>query len=205
MMKIHLKNNTKTTYIISVDNEIWGILPAKILPFFSLYPNLEKELPTSEKDKILIEIKKYSWNRLLNFLAYRERSIGECRSFLQKQFLLPQIMESLIEKALHKNFINDERFAEMYVQDLLGKNKNKTEIKTKLIGKHISKSLIDKVITKYFTNEMEEQVLSANYNKAINRFNNIPAAVRKEKILNYLTRKGFSYWQVKEKMEKDGY
>ena len=194
---------TKTVFIISINNEIWGILPAKILRFFSLHPDIENDLPESEMDRIIQEIEKYSWDKFLNFIFYRERSVWEGSNFLKQLPLHTNLIEKLIQKVIQSNYLNDERFAGMYVEDLIAKNRSKRQIRSKLIEKHINENIIENVLSEHFTKQQNEQILKANFHKAINRFYHLPAKKRKEKILNYLTRKGFSYWEVKEKLDEE--
>ena len=203
-MKVKTKNKTKTIFIVSIDEEIWGTLPGRVLRFFSVLPDRENDIPDIKKTEIINEIEKYNWDKLLNFLAYRERSIWECKNFLKQQFLPSNVIEKLVKKAVENNFVNDERFAEMYVQDLIAKNKNENQIRSKLISKHISENVIEKNISEKLSSNNKKEILSANFKKAINRFYNLPTEKRKEKILNYLTRKGFSYWDVKQKMDEEG-
>jgi regulatory protein len=204
-MKIQLKNKTKTIFFVSIDNENWGTLPGKVLRFFSVYPGQECIFPDERKQELISEIEKYNWDRLLNFLAYRERSMWECYNFLKLQSLPSNLADKLIIKAKELNFVNDERFAEMYVQDLIAKNKNETQIRSKLIEKHVPEQIITSILSRELSQQNKQEILNANFQKAINRFSSFPAEQRKEKILNFLTRKGFSYWQVKEKMDKEGY
>jgi SOS response regulatory protein OraA/RecX len=201
-MKIKLKTKTKATHIVSVDEEIWGILPAKILRFFSLHPDIENDLPETENNKILMEIEKYSWDRLLNFITYRERSTWECKNFLKLLPLKSDLIEKLLAKAIELDFVKDERFAEMLVSDLLQKGKSRQEIKNKLYEKRVNSEIIENTLNEQFSSDVEDDLLNINLDRAIRKYFSLPSQKRKEKILNYLTRKGFSYWQVKEKMEE---
>ena len=204
-MKIQLKNRSKNIFIVYIDNEIRGTLPGRVLRFFSLLPEMENDLPAERKEELLAEIDKFNWNKLLNFLSYRERSEWECRCFLKDNFLPLPLIEKLVDKAVSSNLIDDVRFAEIYVQDLLAKKKSKNQIKAKLIEKHLSESLIAEVLERYCTEQQKEEILLVNFDKAAGRFSSLPAEIRKEKILNYLVRKGFSYGEIKQKMDEEGY
>ncbi len=204
-MKIKLKNKTKTVFTVYIENEIWGTLPGRVLRFFSIFPDRENILPDEKKNELIQEIEKYHWNKLLNFLTYRERSVWECRNYLQQQQLSSPSIEKLLKKAMEKNFVNDKRFAEMYVQDLISKDRNEKQIRSKLMEKHIPQNLLETVISEQITSEQKSDILDANYKKAVSRFSCLPEEKRKEKILNYLTRKGFSYWEIKQEMEEEGY
>ncbi|MDP8202051.1 MAG: RecX family transcriptional regulator [Candidatus Tenebribacter burtonii] len=200
-MKLKTIKRTKTTSIVLANDEYWGILPDKILHFYCKGQLEYFELSDQEAEKFLEEIKKQSWNKLLNYLAYRERSYGECSEFLSKKiFLRKELQSVLLEKAVSLNFINDSRFAEMLTEDLIRNFKSKIEIKNKLYAKKINENIISNVIQKKFNSKTENEILEKNIMKAKSRFSNLKKYKRDEKILNYLTRKGFTYWEVKEKL-----
>ena len=200
-MKLKTIKRTKTTSIVLANDEYWGILPDKILHFYCKEKLDYFELSDEEAGKLLEEINKQSWNKLLDYLAYRERSLGECSEFLSKKiFLKKELQSSLLEKAVSLNFINDTRFAEMLTDDLIRNTKSKVEIKNNLYAKRINENIISNILQKKFDSKIADEVLEANLNKARRRFSNLKKNERNEKILNYLTRKGFAYWEVKEKL-----
>ncbi|MEA2096244.1 MAG: RecX family transcriptional regulator [Candidatus Cloacimonadota bacterium] len=200
-MKLKTIKRTKTTSIVLVNNEYWGILPDKILHFYCKGQLDYFELNDEETAKLLEEIKKQSWNKLLDFLAYRERSLGECEEFLSKRIFLKQELQPvLLRKAVSLNFINDSRFAEMLTEDLIRNSKSRVEIKNKLYAKKIKEEIISNILQKKFDSKTANDILEANIQKAERRFFNLKKNEQNEKILNYLTRKGFTYWEVKEKL-----
>jgi len=200
-MKLKTIKRTKTTSIVVAEDEYWGILPDKILHFYCKEQIEHFELSDDEAAKLLEEIKKQSWNKLLDYLAYRERSLGECDEYLSKKiFLKQELQPALLEKAISLNFINDTRFAEMFTEDLIRKSKSIVEIRNKLYQKKINQEIISEVLQKKFDSKTTIETLDANFKKAIKKFSNLTAAKRNEKVLNYLTRKGFSYWEVKERL-----
>ena len=200
-MKLKTIKRTKTTSLVLANNEYWGILPDKILHFYCKGQLEYFELSDKEADKLLKEINKHSWNKLLDYLAYRERSFGECEEFLSKKiFLKKELQTALLEKAASLNFIDDERFAEMLTDDLIRNSKNRVEIKNKLYSKKINENIISNILQKKFDSKIANEILEVNINKAKRRFSNLKKNEQNEKILNYLTRKGFTYWEVKEKL-----
>ncbi|MCD6177214.1 MAG: RecX family transcriptional regulator [Candidatus Cloacimonetes bacterium] len=200
-MKLKTIKRTKTTSIVLANDEYWGILPDKILHFYCKGQIDYFELSDEEATKLIDEIKKQSWNKLLDYLAYRERSLGECEEFLSKKiFFKKELQAALLEKAVSLNFINDTRFAEMLTDDLIRNSKSKVEIKNKLYAKNINENIISNILQKKFNSKTADEVLDANFKKAKRRFSNLKKNKQNEKILNYLTRKGFVYWEVKEKL-----
>ncbi len=200
-MKVRTKSKSKTIYIIQADEEIWGILPEKILHFFSLLPGKEIKLSKEKSKELLIEIEKYAWNKLLNYLSYQERSVWECKNYLKQLPVKGNLLEKLVFKAIKANYVNDQRFAELYAEHLINKGKNPREIKSKLLTKQINENIINELILNYFTPEKQEEILNLNIMKALVRYSKFPKKEKKEKVLNYLTRRGFSYWEIKEKLE----
>lgn len=201
-MKIRIKSKTKTIFIVYADNEIWGILSYKILQIFSIYPERETIITKEQSKELLLEIDKFAWDKLLNFLTFRERSCWEAKSYLKQLPLKNIICEKLVTKAISADFINDRRFAELYIEDLIEKSKNEKEIKQKLFEKHIPEVMIKSMLSLLFTPQKKEEILIKNIEKALARFVQYRGRERREKILNYLSRKGFSYGEVKEKLEE---
>jgi regulatory protein len=201
-MKIRIKSKTKTIFIVYTDSENRGILPLRILQIFSIYPGKETTLTNEQLKELLLEIEKFAWDKLLNFLTYRERSCWEAKNYLKQLPLKNSICEKLVTKAVTKDFINDHRFTELYIEDLIEKDKNEKEIKQKLFEKHIPEVMINSILSELFTPQKKEEVLIKNIEKALARFVHYKGRERREKILNYMSRKGFSYGEVKEKLEK---
>ena len=201
-MKIRIKSKTKTIFIVYPDSENWGILPLRILQIFSIYPGKETTLTNEQLKELLLEIEKFSWDKLLNFIAYRERSRWEAKNYLKQLPLKNSICEKLVTKAVTKNLISDHRFTELYIEDLIEKGKNEKDIKQKLFEKHIPEVMINSMLSELFTPQKKEEVLIKNIEKALARFIQYKGKERREKILNYMSRKGFSYGEVKDKLEE---
>ena len=211
MMKLTKKS--KTIVIINLDEVNWGILPTKSLAFLHLPLYSEEHfqnfylddipLDESQHNRVLIEIEKYAWDRFLNYLSLRDHSIFECRTYLKGLYLHYSLIEKFIEKAMGYNYLNEARFTELYVENLLDKGKSENEIKNKLHAKKVDPALINELISKLNTSEKKAEVLEENLNKAIRRFSRFPKEEQKKKIINYLYRKGFSYFEVKTKLEME--
>ena len=96
-MKLKTIKRTKTTSIVLANDEYWGILPDKILHFYCKGQLEYFKLSDEAAAKLLEEIKKQSWNKLLDYLAYRERSFGECSEFLSKKIFLKKGASETVE------------------------------------------------------------------------------------------------------------
>jgi len=202
-MRIKTKRRSKTIYTI-FDNDItWGILPEKILQFFSLIPDQEVTLTKKTYIKLGKEIEKYAWNKLLNYLSYRERSVQEVRNYLKQLQIKIAITEVLIDRAISLNYLNDNRFSELLISDLQKRSKSLTEIRNKLRLKGVDPEVISTSLNQFYDIEKENTNFIELYKKTRRRFSSLPKYEMENKILNYLTRKGFSYWKVKELLNKE--
>lgn len=200
LLKINLKAKTKTQFIIRIEEKTWGVLPRGILQVF-LNPNDEEtEITTEQFIEIRKEITKFSWNRLLDYLAYRERSVLECRNFLRSIFLDEDVINTLIEKAETFNYLKDRRFAELFMESLIEKNKSSREITNKLRIKGIENTIIEELLEQYYR-EKEDEIIRNNINKSILRYKRFSQKERKEKIVAYLARKGFSYYKILDSLD----
>ncbi len=198
-MKIKTRKKSKTISIISYDNENWGILSDKILQ--TILGNFNDKISPEIGEKLLSEIEKFTWNKFLDFLSYRERSRGECEVFLStKLFLRKNIQSKFIEEVISRKFLNDERFAEIYVDELLRKGKSRREIIQKLFQKRISENIINQLLFEKFTPQKRDEIIQQNIEKAKQKYARFSEEEKREKILNYLCRRGFLYAEIREKI-----
>ncbi len=196
-MKIRIKSKTKTTFIVYLYDEIWGVLPMKTLQNFFSVEEGSLSVDNTIKNEIQAEIEKYAWKRLLDFIAYRERSKGEADRFLMRLPLDTTISNKLIKKAQSYNYLNDERFTEIFIEDMIAKGKSRTEIKSKLYHAGINGSMVKRLLSKNYTLEIKNQILHQVVEKAWRRFGSHSPKERFIKIMNYLVRKGYSAEDVR--------
>ncbi len=202
-MKIRRIKRTKTTSLIFINEESWGILSDKILHFFSIPFDDDFFLAEKETQQLKEEIHKFAWQKFLNYLSYRERSLFECRQYLNKKLCLSKILENiLIKKAENLNYLNEERFTELYCEELIQKKKSYQEIYEKMLAKKIEIKLIEKILSQKYSKKIKLENLRLNLEKAIKRYGLPKHRKNKEKILNFMTRKGFSYYDVIEFLEE---
>ena len=183
-IKTSLKYGKKTLFIIEVDNIKWGILNKKVLHLFSK----ETEWLASEEElkQITEQIKKNAWQKVLRFLAYRERSTKEVIQYLNKMPLKAEFSNEIIRRIKKYNYLNDDRFGEVLIRSLISKNKSKSEIKYKLLQKGISSEEVDKMIGKYLDNDRMSSILLYQFQKSERKYSKYTEKKRKEKCYQYL-------------------
>lgn len=74
----------------------------------------------------------------LKRLAVREYSSREMLAYLKKKGITPELATKAVEELIRKNFINDQRYAELYVHSMTLRGKGPLFIKLKLREKGIS-------------------------------------------------------------------
>jgi regulatory protein len=203
-MKLKIKNRTKTIFWLYLDENIWGILPGKILQFFGYSQPGEYEIKESVVADLQQELEKYAWEKLLKFLAYRERSRQEAYRSLAKFGFKATVIENLLAKAESYNYLNEGRFAELFCESLINKGKSKREVRSKMYEKGVEEALIEQVLSQKYSNEKKDEIVTRNLQKACRRYSNLEQKKKREKIINYMVRKGFSYHEVVAALQEKG-
>ena len=203
LLKINLKNKSKTIYIISINDKACGTLPVKDLRAFVDCTILQQDI--SEDNLLLLkeQIEKYSWSKFLDYLSYRERSTRECKLFLKSINLDDVLIEDFITRVKKLKYLDDNRFAELYVESLLDKGKSKQEIRNKLREKGVNSGEVLNLLDEMYDN-CKQDILKKEIEKALRRYASLSDKIKKDKIIAYFYRRGFSYHEVMEQMKIEG-
>ncbi|MBN2460921.1 MAG: RecX family transcriptional regulator, partial [Candidatus Cloacimonetes bacterium] len=143
------------------------------------------------------EITSYCHRRLLDFLAVRERSLRECRSFLKKLSLRNDLAAGLILRAQQENHIDDKRFADLNTISMLARNKSPHEIRNKLMRQGISENTISAALEEYYSQTDLRDIIRIEILKMLSHYEGFDKSKKREKIFSHLYRKGFDYETVK--------
>ncbi|MDN5353516.1 MAG: regulatory protein [Candidatus Cloacimonadota bacterium] len=203
-MKLKITKKTKTIFWIYLDDEIWGILPGKILHFFGYFEPGEYEIDEVTAKELKHELEKYAWEKLLKLLAYRERSRQEAYNGLAKYGFRDFLIQKLLKKAENYNYLSEERFAELFCESLINKGKSRREIHAKMYEKGVDETLIEQVLAQKYSNKKNDEIVTRNLEKASKRYSNLEQKKKREKIINYMVRKGFSYHVVVAALQEKG-
>lgn len=156
----------------------------------------DKVFKEEEFKKILEENKNVaSFNQVLNFLSYRARSISEVKEYLEKKEVSKENSESIIQRLIDLDYLNDEAFASYYLGYYQKMNKGPNYIKTKLFEKKVDKDTISKCLLKY-TLEDEIEIIILVLEKIKDKYFKFPIKRQKEKIQAKLLRDGFTFSAV---------
>jgi len=190
--KIEEQKKKKNRVNIYIDGEFSLGLYKDTLLKYHLYEG--KEITKSELSDIQqFEVLQDAKDKALNYLSYRTRSKKEIKNYLYKKNFKEEIIYNIINDFENSGLIDDKTFAEMWVKDRSKRNpKGNLILRKELVEKGISEEIINSVLKNI--NEKENAKRAAS--KAIKKYhtkNNF-----EEKILSYLSRRGFSYYLSKE-------
>ena len=140
------------------------------------------------------EVKK----KMARYCAYRDRSYFETEQKLKSYGLIPAAEDEIMAFLMQENFIDDERFARMYVR---GKFYNKKWGKQKIL-----QGLKQHRITETYINRAMQEIDEADYRRTMeNLIRNKTAQLKesdpwilRKKLSAYMHAKGYTYEEFKE-------
>lgn len=141
------------------------------------------------------------YQRALEWVLVRPRSIRETNDYLYKKIFEKKLdknyIDRIIEKLKAKKYLDDQRFAEYYVENRFVKKGVSTKrLKMELLKKGVSKEIIEEVLANSDRNDEKE--LKKMIAKKRSRYSD------DEKLIAYLCRQGFQYDLVQELVRSYG-
>lgn len=183
--KIHIYKDDE--YALTVDSDYWYTSS-----WYSVKEISEDDFETMKND---IECRR-AFNNAVNLLSYRMHSKKELYQKLLRKHS-KQSCDYACDKAEEIGLINDETFAEIYVNELFERKKfGLQRIKSELYLKGISSDLIEKVLSKLDVDGVERiaQLLQTKYQKAITDEKG------RKRTFNALVRLGYNYNDISHAM-----
>lgn len=140
------------------------------------------------------------YNLALKYISYRPRSEKEVYDYLEKKSknssnLTNEIILQIMAKLQGYKFINDEEFVKFWVEQRINyKNKPLRVIEFELSQKGVSKDLINEFLENYKNNgETDLESAKKLAERKLHFYRNLDETRKKEKVRNFLLRKGFSF------------
>ncbi|RJO61538.1 hypothetical protein C4544_02275 [candidate division WS5 bacterium] len=186
------KQAKRDRYNIYLDG-IYGFSVSKwVLASYNLSENQElsgKEIEEVKKS----DIENKAYNRATLILSYRANTEQELKKKLRKNFD-EAVVDRAIQKLKKQGFLNDNEFAERYVEN---SKKGKKMVKIELFKKGLNKELIERAIN---TRNDKQELKNAQKltEKTLKKYINESEIVKRKKLYEALTRRGFSYDIYKE-------
>jgi regulatory protein len=144
------------------------------------------------------------YNLSLRYLSYRPRSEKEVFDYLkEKQKKAKNLNDDIIFQIMAKlqeyKFIDDSAFAKFWIEQRTKyKNKPARVIEYELKQKGISQDLIDENLPREEARESDMESAKKLAAKKMDFYRNLDPNKRREKVMNYLLRKGFNYDTIKK-------
>ena len=138
--------------------------------------------------------------QIYRFLSYRPRSEKEIYDYLGKKKLKDEEKEKIIKKLKEEKLIDDLEFARWFLeQRQTFRPKGSYALKQELRQKGIGEKIIDQVLP----NKEEELSLAKKaLVKAEKKYASFLGREKKEKLMAYLRRRGFSWEAVKKAVDE---
>uniref|UniRef100_A0A7C4M0P6 Regulatory protein RecX n=1 Tax=candidate division CPR3 bacterium TaxID=2268181 RepID=A0A7C4M0P6_UNCC3 len=114
--KIEIQKKRKDRYNIYIDDEFRFGVDEGILIDFDLRKDREiseEEIEKIENEEVVVA----AFNSALRSLKLRDRSEKEIRDKLKQKEFAVSAIDKVVEKLYHLDFLNDKRFAEIFVRD----------------------------------------------------------------------------------------
>lgn len=193
--KIEVQKNHKDRVNIFVDDEFYSSMYLDTAVKYGI--KQDKEIDEDDFKKYLIESEQnIAFSKAFKYMNTALKTKHQMREYLKKKGYDDIIVNNVIEKLEEYNYIDDRSFAESYVNTY--KNKyGKNMLKSKLIGKGVSKQTVELVLEEF---ESEDSVIDKLLLKKIS--NKPITSELLTKCIRFLSGRGFSYDEINSAIKK---
>lgn len=178
-------------YSIYIDDKYSLSLSADGLLVQSLHIGQEvDEVKLAQLAKISEEDKAYQ--RVLDLISRRARSCWEVRQYLKTKSYNDNTIVMILNKLSKNNYLNDYEFASWWVESRRStKATSRRKLSQELALKRVDSAIIDRVLQEDTTNDLTE------IDKIVTKKLKQTKYQDKLKLMQYLTRQGFNYEDIK--------
>ena len=142
-------------------------------------------------------------NAAMHLLKYRSRSCQEIKSRLSKKGYSDIDIEQTVSYLIDLGYLNDYNFAKLFVKDKIRqKGVGPIYLINELKKHNISKNIIDNSIDYGFSKFSLNEIVDNHIQKRLKLLKNKSAKEKKQKIIQFLQRKGFEWNQISSELEK---
>lgn len=142
--------------------------------------------------------KQQALSRAMRYCAYQERCVSDVKRKMQ-EWGLQQTgeQEIIIDELINEKFIDEERFAELFVKSKLNQNHwGRKKIKYALKDKKVDESIIEKALNK-IPPEKYRDILNQLAREKYKKLDG-DAAEKKIKLKRFLLQRGFENHEIEE-------
>ncbi|MEK7599674.1 MAG: RecX family transcriptional regulator [Patescibacteria group bacterium] len=138
------------------------------------------------------------YNLTLRYIAIRPRSKWEIKTYLERKNASPTLLTEILNKLSKIELINDQKFAQAYVSDRrLLRPTSRRKMILELRKKHVA----DEVIHKVVGGELGQSEDFTALKEIIERKRTQTRYKDELKLMQYLSRQGFSYGDIKAALQ----
>ena len=189
---------TKTKYKVYVDGQFAFILYKGELSRFHIAEDQELSQEIYEKIRTEVILKRAKL-RAMHLLNDMWRTEAQLREKLTRNGYPADIVEAAISYVKSFGYINDYEYARSFIESRK-ERKSRREIYMQLVGKGVSRELIDEAFEESYEREdSTEAIRRLLEKKHYDRENT--TLEEKKKIMAYLVRKGFGYDDIRKTMQ----
>ena len=133
------------------------------------------------------------WSRVLRYVAMRQRSSWEVKTYLEQKDASPALVEQILNKLSINHFIDDTVFARSMVADQqLLRPTSKRKLQHKLRAKHVPEEAIRQVFADEAADDRAVLASVITKKRRLPRFQH-----DEQKLIAYLARQGFQYDDIR--------
>ncbi|TDE67055.1 recombination regulator RecX [Streptococcus sp. KCJ4932] len=197
-MKITKIEKKKRLYLLEIDEKDKLYVTEDTIVHFMLSKNMEID-ETTLKDIQRYAQFSYGKNLALYQISFKQRTADEVKKYLEKHEIDSQYIPEIIENLKTENWINDSQYVETYLsQNLSSGDKGGYVLKQKLLQKGVDAQLIDQKLAELDFSDLAEKTAQKLLRKYQNK---LSTKTLKDKIIQNMMNKGFSYTEAKDAFE----
>lgn len=201
LLRISTRTEAPRTAIIELDKEVWGTLPMRVLlPFMGL--EQAGEIAEDKRNELIELIYQHHRAGLFDYLAKSEHSEWQCKLFLKRKLLHRNLIDRMIDEATDKNFLSNDRYAEILIRSLAEMGKSRRYIISKLQLQRIPSTLYEPYLQEYLQRDDSLSRLQAEVKSILLRYRDLPLIKQKEKVFTSLYRKGWEMDLIRDAWDK---
>lgn len=192
---IQVQKKNKSRFSIFVDDEFLTGVSDSVLTKFNIYKGVEIT-PALLHQIMEAENKWAAREYMFRILSRRDHSRKELKTKAQKKGFSGDYVEEILDELEQKEYLNDAKFALKYASDKFEFNDwGPIKIRGKLIQKGISAQDIENALQIIPSESKKEKIINLVM-KRKSHFLRKDIQTRKNKIYDYLLRKGFNYTHI---------
>ena len=139
-----------------------------------------------------------AYDRTLNLISHRPRSAWELRDYLKRKDYDEEVSAHTMQRLQDRGYVDDADFARRWVETRrLLRSNSQRRLRQELLQKHITTDIIDQVLSADETDE--RQVLR----DLIDRKRKQTKYQDNLKLMQYLSRQGFNYEDIKTTLAEE--